>query len=93
MTHSQYFTTFPAGCYEIIAKSLKGFKLEELKIIVHDESSVTFLSSFSPERLIELRFLTNIYLVVQDLAQVKKITPKRQLFSINVDQRWGAESS
>lgn len=82
MAHSQYFATLPAGCYNIIVKSLKGFKLEEFKIIEHDESSVTFQSSFSHERLIELRFLTNIYLVVQDLMQIKKSYLKGNYFRL-----------
>ncbi len=82
MLQTQYFATFPAGCYEIIAKNLKSFKLEELKIIEHDESSVTFNSSFSQERLIELRFFTNIYLVIQDLAQLNKSDLKGDYFRL-----------
>lgn len=68
MHKHQYFATFPAGCYSIIAKNLKSFSLDELTLIDHDDSSVTFTSPFKIEKLIELRFFTNIYLVVEDLA-------------------------
>ena len=60
---SSYFATFPAGCYEIIARQLKGFSPAELKITGHDDSSVEFVASLNRERLIELRFFTNIYVV------------------------------
>src|SRR4051794_18728373 len=58
---SKYFATFPAGCYPIIERQLKGFDLPDFKIIEHDESSVIFESPLFTERLIELRFFTNIY--------------------------------
>lgn len=67
MQQYQYFATFPAGCYGIILKQLKSFSMDELAIITHDESSVTFRSSFRVERLIELRFFTNIYFITEDL--------------------------
>ncbi len=69
---SQYFATFPAGTYEIIAKHLKGFKLDELKLNEHDDSSVVFQSSLSVERLIELRYFTNIYLVIDKINGTSK---------------------
>jgi len=58
---AKYFATFPAGCYPIIERHLKSFKPQDLGLLGHDESSVIFESPFSTERLIELRFLTNIY--------------------------------
>lgn len=62
---NSFFATFPAGCYEIIARQLKGFALGELKITSHDDSSVIFDSKLKPERLIELRYFTNIYLLIE----------------------------
>lgn len=82
MHQKQYFATFPAGCYEIIVKSLKSFTLEELTVLEHDESSVTFNSFLSHERLIELRFFTNIYLVVQDLTHLSKSDLKGRYFRL-----------
>lgn len=64
MSHQSYIATFPAGCYEIIARKLKEFTLNEIKIEARDESSVTFASSLSRERLIEIRFFTNLFMVI-----------------------------
>lgn len=63
---SQYFATFPAGTWDIIAKHLKSFRLDEIEIVEHDDSSVVFQSSLTTERLIELRYFTNIYLIVDN---------------------------
>jgi 16S rRNA G966 N2-methylase RsmD len=70
-----YFATFPAGCYDIIVKHLKSFDINQLKIIDHDSSSITFKSSLTIEKLIELRYLTNVYLVFDD-------SPKPRLRSL-----------
>jgi tRNA (guanine6-N2)-methyltransferase len=67
-----YFATFIAGTYELVSRQLKSFSVNELKIIEHDESSVLFESNLSNERLIELRFFTNAYLVVKEIKDVKK---------------------
>lgn len=67
-----YFATFPAGTFEIIVKQLKTFKLDKLKIIEHDDSSVIFKASLPIERLIELRYFTNVYLVVENKQSVNK---------------------
>jgi hypothetical protein len=61
----QFFATFPAGTYPIILKQLKTFSIDQLRIITHDESSVTFDTTLSLGRLIELRYFTNIYAVVE----------------------------
>ena len=63
---NQYFATFPAGTYDIIARHLKSFDMQELRLIEHDDSSVLFEAFFRPERLIELRYFTNIYRVIDD---------------------------
>lgn len=63
---NQYFATFPAGTFGIIARHLKSFKLDELKIIEHDDSSVVFAAALPIEKLIELRYFTNVYLVVDE---------------------------
>lgn len=73
-----YFATFPAGTFEIIVKHLKSFSLDELKIIEHDDSSVIFESSLNKEKLIELRYFTNTYLVIDNKTSlVKKIIDGR----------------
>ncbi len=69
---SLYFATLPAGTYDIIAKQLKSFKLDELKIVEHDDSSVTFQSSLTMERLVELRYFTNVYLVADKNLEIPK---------------------
>lgn len=71
---NKYIATFPAGCYEIVARQLKQFSVDELKIINHDTSSLTFASTFRAERLIEFRFFTNVYLVL-DQARLSSYKP------------------
>jgi len=61
-----FIATYPAGCYDIVARELKKFSVNELKIISHDESSVMFDSTLTLERLIELRFFTNIFMILKD---------------------------
>lgn len=78
----KYFATFPAGCYEIISRHLKGFKLDELRIIDHDESSVLFESSLNKEKLIEIRYFTNVYLVADDIKHIPKGFISGQYFSL-----------
>jgi 16S rRNA G966 N2-methylase RsmD len=74
-----YFATFPAGMFELIARQLKRFALSELKILEHDDSSLVFEASLTVERLIELRFFTNVFLVVDDV----KNTPRQALRGSN----------
>ncbi len=59
-----YIAMFPAGCYEIVARQLKTFRVPEVELLGHDQSSVSFTSSLTIERLIEFRFFANIYLVL-----------------------------
>lgn len=70
---SSYYATFPAGAFELIAKQLKTFSIDDLKIISNDESSVLFTSKLQKERLIELRYFTNVYLVVDDIQKLPKM--------------------
>lgn len=72
MELKRFFATFPAGCFDIIARQLKTFTLSELKIAAHDDSSVTFQSSLPTEQLIELRYFTNIYLVFDKPEKIPK---------------------
>lgn len=60
----QYIATFPAGCFEIIESQLKKLSIGSLKILSNDESSVSFTSKLAIEKLIEFRFFTNIFLVL-----------------------------
>ena len=62
----KYFATFPAGSYPIIAKHLKSFRIDELRLIGNDDSSVTFEASLPVNRLTGIRYFTNIFLVAQD---------------------------
>lgn len=70
----KYIATFSAGTYPIIAKHLKSFKPADLKLIENDESSVVFESPLSAEKLIELRYFTNIFAVIdnQDITCLLK---------------------
>jgi len=61
-----FIATYPAGCYDIVARELKKFSVNELKIISHDESSVIFDATLTLERLIEFRFFTNIFMILKD---------------------------
>ena len=78
----KYFATFPAGTFNLIAKRLKGFKLNELRIIEHDDSSVIFQSSLQIERLVELRYFTNVYLIADNTATVPKSAFKGRYFRL-----------
>lgn len=64
-TTFRYLATFPAGTYPIISRQLKKFDVGELGIASHDDSSVTFTSNLRHERLIELRFFTNVFLIFE----------------------------
>jgi len=79
---NSYFATFPAGTLELIAKQIKGFKLDELKIIEHDDSSVIFQSYLPTERLVELRYFTNVYQVIDKLVEVPKPTLKGRYYRL-----------
>lgn len=63
---TQYFATFPAGTFEILVKHLKSFTISEVKILENDSSSVLFESSLRTERLVDIRYFTNVYRVVLD---------------------------
>lgn len=77
-----FFATFPAGTYDILVKSLKSFSVAELTILSHDDSSVTFQSTVSIEKLIELRFFTNVFLVYNKPANVPRFLIKGEYFRL-----------
>jgi hypothetical protein len=79
---NSYYATFPAGCYNIIVKHLKSFELDEFKIAEHDDSSVLFESSLPIEKLIELRYFTNVYFVVNDAKPLPKSLLKGKYFRL-----------
>src|SRR3989344_59081 len=68
-----YIVTFVAGCQDIVLRQLKQMPLNKLKVTNVDESSVTFDSDYPVEKLIELRFFTNIYLAIKDIANPKSM--------------------
>lgn len=63
---STYFATFPAGTFPIIFKHLKSFAPTQLRVLEHDDSAVVFESALTPERLIEIRYFTNVYIVADN---------------------------
>ncbi|MGD8373920.1 MAG: hypothetical protein PVI21_03625 [Candidatus Woesebacteria bacterium] len=69
----KYIATFPAGTFPLIVKYLKGFSVVDFKILEHDESSVTFDSALNIERLIEIRFFTNVFVVIENVSRIKKL--------------------
>lgn len=79
---NQYFATFPPGTYELISKHLKAFAIAELKIIEHDDSSVVFQSSLGTDRLIEIRYFTNIYLEIDNNTAFIKSALKGKYFRL-----------
>jgi 16S rRNA G966 N2-methylase RsmD len=79
---SQFFATFPAGTFDVIAKQLKAFTLDELTIIDHDDSSIVFASTLRFERLIEMRYFTNVYLIVDDLKSLPPTVVKGRFFRL-----------
>ena len=78
----QYFATFPAGTFDIISKRLKSFTLDEVKIVDSDNSSVLFQSSLQSERLIEVRYFTNIYQIVPQDSKNTKLLLNGKFFRL-----------
>ena len=78
----RYFSTFPAGCYEIISRNIKSFQLNDLKIVEHDDSSVIFESLLPIERLTELRYFTNVYIVLEGSAPTIKPVLRGKYFRL-----------
>lgn len=60
----RFFATFPAGAYDIVARDLKRFKMSELVMREHDDSSLVFDTTLTDERIIEMRYFTNAYRVL-----------------------------
>lgn len=79
---NSYFATFPAGTYNLIAKHLKGFKVDELKITENDNSSVVFTSSLPAHKLAGLRYFTNVYLVVDGLDKLPNTVVNGKYFRL-----------
>lgn len=77
-----YIATFVAGCQDIIFRQLKQIPINNLKVINQDESSVTFNSDYAVERLIEMRFFTNIYLIIENPNSLPKSTFKSKYFRL-----------
>ncbi len=78
----KYIATFPAGSYPIIVKHLKSFSLDELELLDHDDSSLTFSSPLPVERLIELRYITNVYMVIDQPDTIPRGTLKGDHFRL-----------
>ncbi|MBI2592382.1 hypothetical protein HYW36_02815 [Candidatus Saccharibacteria bacterium] len=77
-----YMATFVAGCQDIMLRQLKQMPLNKLKVTNLDESSVTFDSDYPIEKLIELRFFTNIYLIISEPGGLPKATFKGKYFRL-----------
>ena len=66
----RFFATFPAGTYDIIARDLKRFKMSELVMREHDDSSLVFDTALTDERIIEVRYFTNAYRVLDRVSDL-----------------------
>ena len=77
-----YIVTFVAGCQDIVLRQLKQMPLNKLKVTNLDESAVTFDSDYPIEKLIELRFFTNIYLIIGEPGGLPKATFKGKYFRL-----------
>lgn len=82
MQQNYYFATFPAGCYPIIVKHLKSFSIDEIRIDEQDESSVTFYSPLRVEKIIEFRYFTNVYLIVQHITELPDFMIRGEYFRL-----------
>lgn len=78
----KYFATFPAGVYPIISRHLKGFSVDELRIVDSDDSSVTFNSTLPVSRLTAIRYFTNIFLVVDDQSNLPEAVLNGRYFRL-----------
>jgi len=58
--------TFPAGCFDVVSRQLKRFSTDQLRIIQSDDSSVTFDTELRTEQLIEMRYFTNVFAIVDE---------------------------
>ncbi|TVQ22475.1 MAG: hypothetical protein EA382_11975, partial [Spirochaetaceae bacterium] len=67
---TRFFATFPAGTYDIIARDLKRFKISELVMLEHDDSSLVFDTALTDERIIEVRYFTNAYRVLDRVSDL-----------------------
>ena len=79
---NRFFATFPAGTYDVIVRDLKGYRMDELVIVENDDSSVVFDSRLSVEKIIEIRYFTNAYLVIDRPADVEAEFIKDKFYSV-----------
>ncbi|TVR58569.1 MAG: methyltransferase domain-containing protein [Spirochaetaceae bacterium] len=79
---NRFFATFPAGTYDIIVRDLKSYRLDELVIVENDDSSVVFDSRLSVEKIIEIRYFTNAYLVIERPEDVEAELIKDKYYSV-----------
>jgi predicted RNA methylase len=70
-----YFATFISGTHDIINQRLAKFANSELKVIELHDGLVLFESGLSANQLTELRFLHNVYELLDDLGVAKTFIP------------------
>lgn len=69
--HFNYLATFPAGCFDIIYKDIKKYSLKNLEVVNHDNSALIMSSNLAISKLINIRYFTNIYLIIEDDTEIK----------------------
>lgn len=71
--NQRYFATFISGAQEIVGKRLGQFSNNELKVSELHDGLVMFESALRPTQLTELRFFTNVFVLLADLGTVDSI--------------------
>lgn len=64
----KYAATFPAGAETLIVRLLKQYSLAQIKIEHRDEGLIVFESSLSARQLSDLRYFTNVFVVLNDFT-------------------------
>lgn len=65
-----YAVTFPAGTAEIIRRQFKQYNTTTLRITYYDESLMCFESSFPAQHFVQLRYLTNVFVVLAHFPKI-----------------------
>lgn len=80
----RYLATYPAGTWDIIVRDLKSFRPNQLLIGDHDGSSALLETTLPAERLVEIRYFTNAYLVVKRPEELDRRMLKGAHYSLSM---------
>jgi 16S rRNA G966 N2-methylase RsmD len=69
----KYAATFPAGTETLVLRLLKQYSLAQIRIEYQDDGLVVFTSSLSPRQLSELRYFTNVFMIISDFTKIASL--------------------